>query len=252
MNQATPKALYPRSYRPRSLSALGRLSMMALCAMLCTAATLPAMALPKMDITSAKGTLYKRQKTATGVEFNRRRVRDLPSFDKIGVGNYMAEYRLDKGQTLLVWMYVEKSPPEVDEVVLHVHPANPSDVTHKRALDLLRLVYGESLTGSRVINDFEMAKGNTVKNKYRLDTRKYQEQSLLPKQYTGGLYYLGNQYGYTVNYNKGGLEVGIFKKEALQALIMDVKNQKYPDPKPAPTAPPPPPPAPSPRPQLSW
>lgn len=221
-------------------------------ALLCGAISLPATALPKMDITTAKGTLYKRQKTATGVEFNRRRVRDLPSFDKIGIGNYMAEYRLNKGQTLLIWMYVERTPPEVDEVVLHVQPASPSDVTHKRALDLLRLVYGESLTGARVIADFEQAKGNTVKNKYRLDTRKYQEQSLLPKQYTGALYYLGSQYGYTVNYNKGGLEVGIFKKDALEALIMDVKDQKYPDPKPVPTQAPPPPPAPSPRPELSW
>lgn len=248
MNQAIPKVRPPHS-RPRFLQ---RLSLLALSALCCTAGAFPATALPKMDITSAKGTLYKRQKTATGVEFNRRRVRDLPSFDKIGIGNYMAEYRLDKGQTLLVWMYVEKTPPEVDEVVLHIHPASPSDVSHKRALDLLRLVYGESLTGSRVIADFEKAKGNTVKNKYRLDTRKYQEQSLLPKQYTGALYYLGSQYGYTVNYNKGGLEVGIFKKDALEALIMDVKDQKYPDPKPTPKPPPPPPPAPSPRPQLSW
>lgn len=248
MNQAIPKVLplHPRSRLMR------RLSLLTLSALCCTAGMLPATALPKMDINSAKGTLYKRQKTATGVEFNRRRVRDLPSFDKIGIGNYMAEYRLDKGQTLLVWMYVEKTPPEVDEVVLHIHPASPGDVSHKRALDLLRLVYGESLSGSRVIADFEQAKGNTVKNKYRLDTRKYQEQSLLPKQHTGALYYLGNQYGYTVNYNKGGLEVGIFRKDALEALIMDVKDQKYPDPKPTPKPPPPPPPAPSPRPQLSW
>ena len=223
-----------------------------LSSLVCTSAALPAVALPKMDITSAKATLYKRQNTASGTEFNRRRVRDLPSFDKIGIGNYMAEYRLDRGQTLMVWMYVESAPPEVDEVVLHVQPANPADVTHKRALDLLRLVYGESRTGSQVVGDFERAKGNTVKNKYKLDTRKYQEQSLLPKQYDGGLYYLGNNYGYTVKYNKGGLEVGIFRKEKLEALVMDVKNQKYPDPRPPAPTPKPPPPAPTPRPQLSW
>ena len=44
-----------------------RLGTLILGALLCTAVTLPAVALPKMDITSAKGTLYKRKKTATGV-----------------------------------------------------------------------------------------------------------------------------------------------------------------------------------------
>ncbi len=212
----------------------------------------PAEALPKMDIRSAKATLYKRQRTATGVEFNRRRTMDLPSFDKIGIGNYHAQYRLDRGQKLLVWMYVESAPPEVDEVVLHIHPAKPSDVTHSRAMDLLRLVYGESLAGASVLTDFENAKGNTVKNKYKLDTRTYAEQSLLPKRHTGKLYYIGSKYGYTVGYNKGGMEVGIFRKERLTNLIMDVKDQKYPDPKPTPTPAPTPAPTPTPRPQLSW
>lgn len=214
--------------------------------------TLPALALPKMEYVSARSALYRRKPTPTGVEFNSRRVRDFPSFDKLGIGNYQAEYRLDDGKKLLIWMYVESAPPQVDEVVLHVSPARREDVTHERALQLIDLVYGESNSGFGVVRDFQEAKSAEIQNAYKLPTRKYEHQSLLPKAYDGGLYYLGTRFGYKVAYNRGGLEVNIYSREYLQTLVMDIKKRAHPDPTPTPTPMPTPKPTPTPRPRLTW
>jgi len=216
------------------------------------AASMPALALPKMEINQAKGTLYKRQRTPTAVEFNSRRIRDLPSFDKLGTGNYFAEYRLDGGKKLMVWMYVESEPPLVDEVVLYIAPARTSDVTFERAMQLLELVYAESTAGSRVITDFQNAKKNTTQNKYKLQTQTYEHDYLIPLSFDGSLYYLGSSYGYKVDYRKGGLQVVIHPKDYLEKLIMETKERRFPDPLPAPTPFPTPRPTPTPHPKISW
>ncbi len=212
----------------------------------------PALALPKMDIASAKATLYKRNSTPSAREFINRRIKDLPAFDKLGIGNYYALYQLDQGQKLQIWMYVEASPPEVDEVLLRVSPASPSDVTPARAQGLLNLVYGESLTGSRVIDDFKSALTHKIKNQYKEDTKTYQHGSLLPSSYDGGLYYVGNSYGYKVVYHKGGFEISLQRKDYLEKWVMDTKKRKFPDPLPAAKPTPTPPPAPTPRPAIRW
>lgn len=213
---------------------------------------LPALALPKMEYVAARSTLFRRKPTPTGVEFNSRRTRDFPSFDKLGIGNYQAEYRLDGGKKLMIWMYVESAPPLVDEVVLHVSPARPQDVTHQRALQLLELVYGESLSGFGVVRDFQDAKTAEIQNAYKLPTRKYEHHSLLPKAYDGGLYYLGARFGYKVAYNRGGLEVHLHSREYLQPFVMNAKARAHPDPTPTPTPMPTPRPTPTPRPRLTW
>ena len=211
-----------------------------------------ALALPKMDIASAKATLYKRSSTPTAREFNNRRVKDLPAFDKLGIGNYYALYQLDQGKKLQIWMYVESGPPEVDEVLLRVSPASPADVTPARAAGLLNLVYGESLAGSRVIEDFKTAQTRKIKNQYRMDTKTYQHGSLIPTSFDGGLYYVGNNYGYKVTYHKGGFEITVQRKEYLEKWVMDTKKRKYPDPLPPAKPTPTPPPAPTPRPAVRW
>ncbi|MEZ0372511.1 MAG: hypothetical protein ACAI44_25695 [Candidatus Sericytochromatia bacterium] len=211
-----------------------------------------ALALPQMDITSAKATLTGRSNTATGVEFNRRRVRDQPSFDRLGIGNYYAEYKLDAGQKVGVWMYVESAPPIVDEVVTYIYPAKPKDLTFDRALKLLNIIYGESKTGARVVADFREAKGLVMLNQYKKPTLRYQQGSLLPQGYDGALYYLGQNFGYKVSLHKGGLEVGIYRKDYWQKFIMEVKNLRYPDPKPLPPPGPTPTPEPTPRPHIVW
>jgi len=211
-----------------------------------------ALALPKMDIASAKATLYKRSSTPTAREFNNRRVKDLPAFDKLGIGNYYALYQLDQGKKLQIWMYVESAPPEVDEVLLRVSPASPADVTPARAAGLLNLVYGESLAGSRVIEDFKTAQTRKIKNQYRMDTKTYQHGSLIPTSFDGGLYYVGNNYGYKVTYHKGGFEITVQRKEYLEKWVMDTKKRKYPDPLPPAKPTPTPPPAPTPRPAVRW
>lgn len=192
------------------------------------------MALPQMDITQAKSTLTNRQNNPTGAKFNRLRVRDQPSFDKLGIGNYFAEYALNDKQKLQVWMYVESAPPLVDEVVVYIYPANPSDVSYARALKLLKVVYDDSRPGAKVVTDFQDAHNMAVKNQYNADTKHYEDGSLLPRSYDGGLYYLGKNFGYKVHHHKGGLEVGIYRKDYWQKLIMDVKKRRFPDPKPTP------------------
>ncbi len=211
-----------------------------------------ATALPQMEITQAKSTLTSRQNTATGVEFNRRRVRDQPSFDRLGIGNYMAEYKLDNNQKLMVWMYVESTPPTVDEVVVYIYPAKPQDVTYDRALKLLNIVYGESRSGSKVVADFRDAKNTAVLNQYKKQTLRYQQASLLPQNYDGGLYYLGKSFGYKVYHHNGGLQVDIRRKDALQKTVMEIKSLRYPDPKPPAPAGPKPTPMPTPRPKIVW
>lgn len=212
----------------------------------------PALALPKMDIASAKATLYKRNNTPRAREFNNRRVKDLPAFDKLGIGNYYALYQLDQGKQLQIWMYVEASPPEVDEVLVRVSPASPADVTPARAAGLLNLVYADSSAGARVIEDFKMAQTRKIKNQYRLDTKTYQHGSLLPTAYDGGLYYVGNSFGYKVAYHKGGFEITIQRKEYLENWVMATKRRKFPDPLPPAKPTPTPPPAPTPRPAIRW
>lgn len=215
-------------------------------------AALPAIALPKMDINQAKSTLFKRQRTATATEFNSRRIRDLPSFDRLGIGSYSAEYRLDGGKTLMVWMYVESEPPLVDEVVLYVSPAQTSDLSYDRAMKLLDLVYGESISGVRVLADFKEARKNTTKNQYNLLTQTYEQGSLIPQSYDGSLYYLGNSFGYKVAYRKGGLQVTIRSKDYFEKLIMETKQRAFPDPRPTPTPAPTPRPTPTPHPNITW
>lgn len=217
------------------------------------AASLPALALPKMEITAAKKALYKRKNTPTAVEFNSRRVSDLPNFDRLGIGNYRATYKLDNEQTLMVWLYVEDQPPNVDEAVLYITPATPQDVRHERALKLLQIVYGESLSGSRVVQDFEKARDREVLNKYKLPAERFIDGSLLPPDYDGGLYYLGDQYGYKVRYNKKGLEVSIHRDDAWEKFIMDtIQHKRYPMPTPTPTPFPTPTPGPTPNPTITW
>lgn len=212
----------------------------------------PALALPKMDIVSAKASLYKRKNTPAGAEFNNRRIKDLPAFDKLGIGNYYALYQLDQGKKLQIWMYVESAPPEVDEVLLRVSPASPADVTPARAAGLLQVVYGDSLSGSRVIDDFKAAQTRKIKNQYKLDTKTYQHGSLLPTAYDGGLYYVGNSYGYKVVYHKGGFEIKILRKDYMEKWVMETKRRKYPDPLPPAKPTPKPPPAATPRPAIRW
>lgn len=217
------------------------------------AAALPALALPKMDITQAKSALFKRQDTPTAAEFNSRRVRDLPSFDKLGIGNYYAEYRLDGGKTLMVWMYVASEPPLVDEVELYVAPAKTSEFTYQRALDLVKLVYAESKTGARVVTDFEGAPDHKSKNRFGLDHQTFEQKSLIPQSYDGALYYLGDSYGYKVEYRKGGLQVTIHRKDYLEKHIDEIlKLKSYPEPKPTPTPAPTPTPGPTPHPKITW
>lgn len=211
-----------------------------------------AMALPQMDITQAKGTLTGRANTATGVEFNRRRVRDQPSFDRLGIGNYMAEYKLDNSQKLMVWMYVESAPPLVDEVVVYIYPAKAADVTYERALKLLNIVYGESKSGNKVVADFRDAKSAIVLNQYKKPTLRYQQASLLPQNYDGGLYYLGKTFGYKVYHHNNGLQIDIKRKDDVQSHVMQVKSRRYPDPKPTPPPGPKPTPTPTPRPKIVW
>lgn len=229
------------------------LSVLALVAALGALASPPAGALPKMEINAAKGTLYNRQPTPKSREFNSRRVRDLPSFDRLGIGNYYAEYRLDGGKKLQVWMYVESAPPTVDEVVLFVSPATPKDLTPARALQLIQLVYGESRQGAQVVTDFQAAPATKLLNPYKLNARTFEHQSLLPLSFDGSLYYLGNNFGYKVSYHKGGIEVGIHRKDLWQNMILDVKRRhNIPDNRPAPKPPPKPAPTPTPHPRISW
>lgn len=216
------------------------------------AATGAASALPSMDITSAKGTLTSRQKTPMALNFIQRRVRDQPSFDKIGIGNYYAEYKLNAVQKLQVWMYVETTPPMVDRVVLYIYPAKPSDLAYKRALDLINIVYGESTTGSKVVGDFRDAYTLDNKNKYKLSTQTFQQRSLLPQAYDGALYYLGKSFGYKVLYHLNGVEVDILNRAPMEKFIMGVKDLRYPDPKPTPKPGPTPTPVPQPTPAIVW
>jgi hypothetical protein len=202
---------------------------------LLTLAPAPAFALPKMEVSAAKAALYSRQPTPTAREFNQRRIVDLPSFDKIGIGNYHAEYRLDNGKKLMVWMYVESEPPLVDEVVLYVTPANTKDTTHARAIQLVDLVYRESNAGSYVIDDFKKAK-----------------KSPIPMSYDGGMYFLGDIFGYKVSYNRGGLEVGIYRLDHFKLLVKDIENRVVPKPAPTPKPTPKPTPVPTPIPKVKW
>lgn len=216
------------------------------------AATETASALPSMDITAAKGTLTSRQKTSTALNFLQRRVRDQPSFDKLGIGNYYAEYKLNSTQRLQVWMYVETVPPIVDRVVLYIYPAKPSDVDFNRALKLVSIVYAESTSGSKVVGDFADAKNLINPNKYKRPTSTYQQRSLLPQAYDGALYYLGKAFGYKVLYHLGGLEVDILNRASMEKFVMGVKDLRYPDPTPTPTPGPMPTPVPTPTPTLVW
>jgi hypothetical protein len=221
-------------------------------ALLCLSA--PAWALPGMEITSAKNTLLSRKPTPVGNEFKHRRVSDLPSFDKLGVGNYHAQYRLDNGRKLMIWMYVESAPPIVDEVVLYVTPATPKDATFARALKLVELVYAESNSGSQIVKDFKDAKDKKHLNKYKMEMATYDgsEKSLIPKGYDGYAYYLGDLYGYKVGFHKGGMEVSVYKKDVFKALIDDIKRRRYPEPLPPGPTPPPLPPLPTPNPPIAW
>jgi hypothetical protein len=212
----------------------------------------PVWALPGMEITAAKNTLLSRKPTPEGNEFKQRRVSDLPSFDKLGVGNYFAQYRLDQGHKLMIWMYVESQPPAVDEVVLFVTPATAKDANFARALKLIELIYADSNSGSQVVTDFKMAKDKKHMNKFNLATQTFEERSLLPKSFDNSLYYLGDLYGYKVGLHRGGLEITISRKDALKAFVDEVKMRRYPDPLPAPTPPPPLPPLPTPHPPISW
>lgn len=211
-----------------------------------------ATALPQMDITAAKAAITSRQKTPLSNEFLRRRVRDQPSFDKLGIGNYYSEYRLDAGEKLQIWMYVESAPPMVDEVVVYIYPAKPADVSFARAQKLLNIVYGESTTGSKVVADFNQAYATPPDNKYKQPTQTYQQQSLLPQGYDGGLYYLGKNFGYKVGYHLGGLQIDIHRRDVWEKFIMGVKDQRYPDPKPVPVYKPQPTPVPIPHPTIIW
>ncbi|PIQ27018.1 hypothetical protein COW36_16090 [bacterium (Candidatus Blackallbacteria) CG17_big_fil_post_rev_8_21_14_2_50_48_46] len=211
----------------------------------------PAWALPGMEITSAKNTLTSRKPTPTGQEFKHRRVSDLPTFDKLGVGNYFSQYRLD-GQKLMIWMYVESAPPAVDEVVLFVTPASAKDDSFARALKLVDLVYGESNSASQVVNDLKNAQSKEHKNDQKVTMLTFEEKSLLPKGYDGYRYYIGDLYGYKIGLHKGGFEVGIYRKDVLMAQIKDVKKRLYPDPLPPGPTPPPLPPLPTPHPPLRW
>lgn len=212
-----------------------------------------ASALPQMDITAAKGTLTTRQKTPTAAAFLKARVRDQPSFDKLGIGNYYAEYRLNSQQQLQVWMYVESAPPLVDEVVVYIYPAKPADVSFQRAQKLLNIVYGESSTGNKVVADFTEAFNLPTMNQYKKPTAVYgPNRSLLPTSYDGGLYYLGKNFGYKVGYHKGGLEVGIYRKDYWQKFIMGVKALRFHDPLPPPKPGPTPLPPPKPLPTIVW
>lgn len=210
-------------------------------------------ALPQMDITAAKATLTKRTATPIGTEFTLRRITDRPSFDKLGVGNYFTEYRLDAGQKVQVWMYVESAPPIVDEVVVYIYPAKASDLNFDRALKLLNIVYGTSASGSKVVQDFKEAKsGSEFKNQYGTKTLTYQQGSLLPLSHNGALYYIGKSFGYKVSLHKGGFEVGIYRKDAIQKYVLDLKKRHFPDTPPAPKATPTPRPPATPRPKIVW
>jgi len=216
------------------------------------AAAQTASALPSMDITSAKATLTSRQNTALSKNFIMRRVRDQPSFDKLGIGNYYVEYKLNETQKLQVWMYVETAPPMVDRVVLYIYPAKPTDLAYKRALDLVNIVYGESTSGNKVVSDFREAYALDNKNKYKRSTQTYQQRSLLPQAYDGALYYLGKAFGYKVVYHLNGIEVDIQNRAPMEKLVMGIKDLRYPDPKPTPTAGPAPTPMPKPTPTIRW
>lgn len=212
----------------------------------------PAWALPGMDVTSAKNTLLNRKNTPVGNEFKTRRVTDLPTFDKLGVGNYHAQYRLDNGRKLMIWMYVQNAPPAVDEVVLYVTPAKPADASFARALKLVDLVYAESSAGSQIVKDFKEAKGKEHLNQYKKPMLTFDDGSLIPRGYDGCLYYMGDLFGYKVGYNKGGMEITVYRKDVMKALVDDIKKRRYPDPlPPGPTAPPLPP-LPTPHPPIVW
>ncbi|MGE3727636.1 MAG: hypothetical protein AB7I41_18905 [Candidatus Sericytochromatia bacterium] len=219
-------------------------------ALLCLSA--PAWALPGMEITSAKNTLLSRKPTPVGNEFKHRRVSDLPSFDKLGVGNYHAQYRLDNGRKLMIWMYVESAPPIVDEVVLYVTPATPKDATFEKALKLVDIVYTESNSGSQVVKDFKEAKDKKHLNVHKNPMLTFEDKSLIPKGYDGYAYYLGDLFGYKVGFHKGGMEVSIYRKDVFKALIDDIKKRRYPDPPPDAPTPPPLPPLPTPHPPIAW
>lgn len=219
-------------------------------ALLCLSA--PAWALPGMEITSAKNTLLSRKNTPVGNEFKHRRLSDLPTFDKLGVGNYHAQYRLDNNQKLMIWMYVESAPPTVDEVVLYVTPATPKDATFARALKLVDIVYTESNSGSQVVKDFKAAKDKQHLNQYKKPMTTFEEKSLIPKGYDGYAYYLGDLFGYKVGFHKGGMEVSIYRKDIFKALIDDIKRRRYPESPPDAAPPPPLPPLPTPHPPIVW
>ena len=212
----------------------------------------PALALPGMDITAAKSALITRQNTPLSNEFKQRRETDLPSFDKIGIGNYFAQYRLDGGHRLMIWMYATLEPLMVDEVLLFVTPATARDANFARGLKLVELVYAESSTASLVVADLKAARDQEYKNQYNQKSLTYEEKSLLPRKYDGYLYYLGAQYGYRIGLQKGGLQVCIYHRAALKSQIDDIKRRLYPDPAPPPPPPPPLPPLPTPRPKLVW
>lgn len=223
----------------------------AFCAALMLAAAQTAFALPQMDITQAKATLTNRDTNPTGNEFKLRRITDRPSFDKLGIGNYFTEYRLDAGQRIQVWMYVESAPPIVDEVVVYIYPAQAKDLTFERALKLLNIVYADSRTGNKVVADFKAARA-PFKNQYNQTSLTYQQGSLLPLSHDGSLYYMGKAFGYKVGLDKGGLQVDILRKDFLQKYILDIKKRRFPDPKPTPKPTPTPGPGPTPHPKIVW
>jgi hypothetical protein len=212
----------------------------------------PALALPGMDITTAKSTLTTRQNTPLSNEFKQRRKTDLASFDKIGIGNYFAQYYLDGGHQLMIWMYATLEPQLVDEVVLFVTPATAKDLSFARGLKLVELIYAESSKASQIVPDLKAARDQEYKNQYNQKSLTYEDKSLLPRAYDGYLYYLGTLFGYRIGLQKGGLQVCIYHRSALKSQIDDIKRRLYPDPPPPPPPPPPLPPLPTPRPKLVW
>lgn len=206
--------------------AVGCLMVLGLCQ------TLPAQALPKMPIVDAKETLLFYNDTPVAKEFKKRRLLELPTFDKIGIGNYHVQYRLDQGKKLLIWMYVEYEPPLVDEVVLFVTPAAPADLSYDKALKLLALVYKDSNTGVAAYDDFK-----AIKPVNRL-------------KYDGELYLLGDSYGYKASVHRGGFELSILRMDRFKPVFNMVKSRlpKPPvKPIPMPTIAPTPKPTPLPR-----
>lgn len=213
-----------------------------------------ALALPGMDITTAKSTLYNRENTLRSKAFKAKRVLDLPAFDKLGVGSYHAKYKLNSTQQLMVWMYVENAPPTVDEVTVFITPASDKDLTPSRALKLLNIVYGESLMGKQVVQDFNRAYGSRplTPNKKSQLFRFFDYRSLLPKSYDGGLYYLGDKYGFRLSIHKGGFQVGIRPQSEMKKFLEETLKRSFPpapEPTPVPTPEPTPPPQP---PNLIW